>query len=216
MNMETFKYPSTKHFEWSCHVTTDDKIQLDLSRLLGQDVIVTEKMDGENTNLYRSHFHARSLDSNNHPSRNWVKGSWAAIRHEIPEGWRICGENLYAKHSIHYTNLSTYFEVFSIWDENNVCLSWDKTKEWCNLLGLTTVPVLFEGSLDEYNLDWIKTALPNTLDLTKQEGYVVRLYNEFAFEDFDKCVVKWVRPNHVTTSKHWSTQPIIKNLLIEK
>lgn len=214
--METFKYPRTLHASWSEHISDDDKIQLDLSRLIGQDVVITEKRDGENSSLYRSHFHTRSLDSNNHPSRNWVKGLWGNIRHEIPEGWRICGENLYAKHSIFYADLPSYFEVFSIWDENNVCLSWDKTKEWCNLLGLTTVPVLFEGSLNEYNLNWIKTVLPTTLDLTKQEGYVVRLYDEFTFDDFDLCVVKWVRPNHVQTSKHWASQPITKNLLFEK
>lgn len=208
--METFKYPRTLHISWSGHISDDDKIQLDLSRLIGHDVVVTEKRDGENSSLYRSHFHARSLNSNNHPSRNWVKGLWGNIRYEIPEGWRICGENLYAKHSIFYDDLPSYFEVFSIWDENNVCLSWDKTKEWCNLLGLTTVPVLFEGSFDE---NWIKTVLPTTLDLTKQEGYVVRLYDEFAFDDFGKCVVKWVRPNHVQTSKHWASQPITKNLL---
>jgi len=211
--METFKYPRTFHVAWSKHISDDDKIQLDLSRLIGQDVIVTEKRDGECTSIYRSHFHARSLDSNNHPSRNWVKGLWGNTRHEIPEGWRICGENLYAKHSIFYDDLTSYFEVFSIWDDRNICLSWDKTKEWCDLLGLTTVPVLSEGSFDE---NWIKTVLLTTLDLTKQEGYVVRLYDEFKFEDFDKCVVKWVRPNHVQTNKHWASQPITKNLLREK
>lgn len=214
--METFKYPRTFHVDWSEHIASDDKIQYDLSRLIGQDVVILEKRDGENCNMYQSYIHARSLDSNNHPSRNWVKGLWGDIRHEIPEGWRICGENLYAKHSIHYTDLLTWFEVFSIWDENNICLSWDRTVEWCNLLGLKTVPILFEGSLDEYNFNWVKNILPTTLDLTKQEGYVIRLYDEFTFADFDKCVVKWVRPNHIQTNKHWSTQPIIKNLLLEK
>lgn len=213
MNTEIFKYPRTRHVSWSEHISNDDKIQHDLSRLIGQDVVVLEKRDGQNYSLYRNYNHARSLESTNHPSMNWVKGLWGDIRYEIPEGWRICGENLYAKHSIHYIDLFTYFEVFSIWDENNVCLSWDKTKEWCNLLGLMTVPVLFEGSLDEYNFDWTKNVLSTTLDLTKQEGYVIRLYDEFAFEDFDKCVVKWVRANHVQTNKHWSTQPIIKNSL---
>lgn len=36
-------------------------------------VVITEKMDGENTTLYRDGLHARSLDSRHHPSRNWVK-----------------------------------------------------------------------------------------------------------------------------------------------
>lgn len=50
------------------------------------------------------------------PSRDWIKALHGQIAHEIPEGWRLCGENLYARHSIAYDALPSYFTLFSIWD----------------------------------------------------------------------------------------------------
>ena len=202
-----YKYPRTKHFEFSEGVSSDDKIIYDLSRFIGQEIICSEKRDGENSSMTQDYCYARSLDSNNHPSRNWLKGLWGKIRYEIPYNWRICGENLYAKHSIGYDDLDTYFEVFNIWTDSNVCLSWDDTVEWCQLLGLKTVPVLYRGIFD---IDVLKNIKLNT---DKQEGFVVRIADSFKYTDFGNCVAKWVRAGHVQTDAHWSTQEIIKNNL---
>lgn len=106
------KYPRTYHLPWSCSISNDDRILHDLSCFQNRRVIVTEKMDGENTTMYRDHIHARSVDSRNHPSRNWVKNLWGRLSHDIPSGWRICGENLFATHSISYSNLQSYFLDF--------------------------------------------------------------------------------------------------------
>ena len=160
-----------------------------------------------NCTMMKDYCYARSLDSNNHPSRNWLKGLWGNIRYDIPENWRICGENLYAKHSIGYNDLDTYFEVFNIWNESNVCLSWDDTVEWCELLGLKTVPVLYRGVFD---IDILKNIKLNT---NKQEGFVVRLSKSFRYGEFNSCVAKWVRAGHVQTDEHWSSQEIVKNKL---
>jgi len=43
------------------------------NRLIGREVVVTEKMDGENTTMYCDNIHARSIDGRHHPSRDWVK-----------------------------------------------------------------------------------------------------------------------------------------------
>ena len=134
------------------YITTDDKkwSPEDISPAFsGQEVVVMEKMDGENTNIYPDHFHARSIQSKDHPSRHWVKSLWVQIRKDIPDGWRICGENVFAEHSIHYKRLSTYFYVFGIWDQNNWCLTWDDTIDVCENLGLQTVPVLWIGIWNE-------------------------------------------------------------------
>ena len=203
------KYPRTYHLPWSPGATSDDKIQNDLSSFEGKNIILSEKMDGENTTMETVKYHARSEDSNNHPSRNWCKGLWGSIKHEIPADWRICGENLYAKHSIFYDKLPSYFMMFSVWNENNTCLSWDETIEYSQLLGLEPVPVLFRGKFDE---NMIRN-FHKTLDLEKQEGFVMRLSEPFEHEDFSTSVVKWVREKHVTTSEHWTNQPMIKNLL---
>ena len=101
--METrIKYPRTYHAPWSQGATNDDKIHKTMDHFLGKRVIVTEKMDGESCSFYNDYIHARSLDSVNHYTRNWVKQFHANnIMGNIP-GLRICGENLYAVHSIKY------------------------------------------------------------------------------------------------------------------
>ena len=119
------KYPRTYHLPWSPGMNRDDRMMENVSIFESQEVMICEKLDGENTTWYRDYMHARSINSDNHPSRNWVKNLWAQKGYEIPEGWRVCGENMFAKHAIHYTKekgnaLSTYFYMFSIWDERNV------------------------------------------------------------------------------------------------
>jgi hypothetical protein len=147
--MNYYKYPRTSHLPWSPGVGSDDLVLPLLGAFSGKNVIVTEKMDGENTSLYRGHIHARSMDSRNHPSRNWLKRWHANMAHDIPEGWRICGENLYARHSIAYDDLLSYFYAFSIWDSENTCLSWEGTQEWADILNLTLPEVIYQGIWDE-------------------------------------------------------------------
>jgi hypothetical protein len=204
-----YKYPRTPHMPWSPGATSDDKRLADMAHFVGKLVVGTEKMDGENTTLYNNYYHARSLDSKNHPSRNWVKGLWGSIRHNIPDGWRICGENMYAQHSITYENLESYFYVFSIWDENNNCLAWDETVAYAEMLGLKTVPVVFTGYYDE------KVVMEYTdgIDLNMSEGIVLRMADGFCYDDFDKNVAKWVREGHVQTSEHWMLKPVVPNKL---
>jgi hypothetical protein len=196
------KYPRTPHLSWSESISEDDTIGEDI--FLGTTVVITEKLDGENTSLYNDYYHAHSINSGSHPSRDYVKGLWGSIKDQIPKDFRICGENMFAKHSLHYTNLESYFLVFSIWD-GDVCLSWKDTVDYCKLLNLVTVPVLYEGLYD-------KNKLP-TIDPLKQEGYVIRSSNSFEYDDFVNNVRKYVRKGHVQTDEHWLNKPIEKNLL---
>jgi hypothetical protein len=205
--MNKFKYPRSFHLPFSEGCSSDDKKLLSIEHFIGKEIVMSQKMDGENSTLMKECIYARSLDSVDHPSQHWLKGFWSTFNYNIPEDWRICGENLYAKHSIPYTNLITYFEVFSIWNENNICLSWDDTEDWCKLLGLTTVPVIWRGIFDENFLRNYK------FDTEKQEGYVIRLVDNFSYDDFDISLAKFVRSNHVTSSKHWKQEKVIPNTL---
>jgi len=204
-----FKYLRTMHLPWSPGTTSDDKIMHDITPLLGKTVVITEKMDGENTNMYSDRIHARSIDSKDHDSRHWVKGLWGSIKNEIPDGWRICGENLYAKHSLYYEELPTYFMVFSIWNERNECLSWNDTVDVCRMLNLAVVPVIGVMTFDEKYL----RELASKLDINKTEGYVVRNIDSFGYDEFGDNVAKWVRAKHVTTDEHWMFQQIVPNKL---
>lgn len=206
------KYPRTHHLPWSQGVNDDDRVIDNLDAFRGKRVIVTVKMDGENTSMYNDYIHARSIDGRSHPSRDWVKQFWSGISADIPEGWRVCGENLYAKHSIHYTDLTTYFMGFSIWDDRNTCLSWDDTIEYFNVLGVTPVPVLYDGIFDE---DTIKR-LWTEKNWEQCEGYVVRVAEAFNYSEFRFKAAKFVRKGHVQTVKHWMYGQLVEKNLLKK
>lgn len=205
------KYPRTHHVPWSPGINDDDRVHPDMACFVGQRVIATLKMDGENTSLYRNGLHARSVDSGSHPSRNWLKSFHARICGDIPEGWRVCGENLFARHSIRYSSLPSFFMGFSIWTDRNECLSWDATLEWFELLGIQPVPVLFDGMYDERTL--LKLHRP-VVDGQEQEGWVLRLADGFSYGAFRTAMAKFVRAGHVQTTKHWMHgQPVVPNQL---
>jgi hypothetical protein len=206
------KYPRTYHLMWS-NLLKDDRMLKDHYHFKGRRVIVTLKMDGENTTMYNDYIHARSLNSGAHESRNWVKGLWAQISYMIDENMRLCGENLYAVHSVKYNNLKSYFNLFSLWIDNT-CLSWDETVEYAGILGLETVPVIYDGIFDEKA---IKEAFKPYEK--ENEGYVVRLADEFTYGNFRKSVAKYVRPEFRqmlnNSHGHWISKKIEKNELIK-
>lgn len=203
------KYPRTVHLPWSPGFSSDD-IHLDSTQNFhGKEVIITEKMDGENTTMYSDYIHARSIDGRHHPSRDWVKKLQAQLAPDLPKDWRFCGENMYAEHSIAYQNLESYFYLFAIFDAENTCLSWDEISEWAELLGVPTPKLLYRGL---WNEDLVRAI---QIQDKLCEGYVVRLAQAFSFSDFARSTAKWVRKGHVQTDTHWMHTSIRKNKLKE-
>jgi hypothetical protein len=205
------KYPRTYHLPWSNLLKNDRMLEND-EHFIGKNVIVTLKMDGENTTMYNDYIHARSLDSQSHETRNWVKGVWSKINYMLDDNMRICGENLFAVHSVKYENLKSYFMMFSIWIDNK-CLSWNETIEYAQIIGLETVPVIYNGI---YNKEKIIEAFA---PYEKQnEGYVVRIADEFNYIDFRRSIAKFVRPEFrqaVNNSHgHWISKKVEVNKLI--
>lgn len=172
----------------------------DFERLLAlPEFVVTEKMDGGNLTMMRDDFYARSTDSKSQPWDSPAKGLWATIAHDIPEGWRVSGESLYARRSVGYESLPAFFLVFGIWDADNTLLDWDATEEYAELLGLHTVPVVYRGSDAAEALSaWAKGQ-----DTSGSEGFVVRSAGRIPATQFTKLVAKWVREDHVQTSDDW-------------
>ncbi|WP_181787128.1 RNA ligase family protein, partial [Streptomyces phytophilus] len=197
-------YPRTPHLPWSPGAASDDIRAGELSGLRGREVVVTEKLDGENTTLYADGLHARSLDSAHHPSRAWVKGLQGRIGGEIPRGRRVCGENVFARHSIAYEDLESRFYGFSVWDGDR-CLDWDRSVRFLRRLGVPVPPVLWRGVFDERVLRGLR------LDTLRQEGYVVRTVEGFGLAEFGKRVAKWVRRGHVQTGTHWMHTAVVEN-----
>lgn len=204
------KYPRTYHLPWSDGLNEDDRVLESIEHFRNKRIIVTKKMDGENTTMYSDYIHARSIDGRSHKSRDWVKQFWSTIAHDIPEQWRIVGENLFAEHSIHYDDLESYFYGFQIWNDKNVCLSWEETLDWFKLFGIIPVEILYDGLFNES----VIKLLGKDLVWEKDEGYVIRLAEEFSYSDFRKSVAKYVRKNHIQTVKHWMYgQEVIPNKL---
>jgi len=211
------KYNRTFHLPYSPGMNRDDRMMTDTNIFRGKKIMICEKLDGENTSCYTDRITARSLETSNHPSRNWVKNLWAQFSYNIPIGWRVCGENMYAKHAIHYSKkngnaLDTFFYMFSIWDDKNMCLSWDETVEWAELLELTLVPVYYYGVYDIDIITKLNKKMEASPDIV--EGYVIRLAREYHYSEFRNVCGKYVRKNHVQNNHgHWTTQKIIKNEL---
>jgi hypothetical protein len=211
------KFPRIAHCPWSENISGDDKLHPNMSIFEGQNVAATIKMDGECTTIAPDYIHTRSLDYHHHDSRTWMKQFWSITRNDIPEGYQISGENLFAKHSIHYHHLKSFFYVYTIINEEDIILSWDFTKQWCDILGLTPVTEFFRGVFSRHG---IHVAFDDYCRQSKDliEGYVIRLSKEISLSELDKnrcfrSYCKWVRKYHVTTDKHWMSQPIIPNEL---
>lgn len=192
------KYPRTFHLPDSPGATADDKVQHDLSWLDGE-LVVTEKLDGGNLTFTRDAMYARSVDSGTQPWDRPAKALWAMTAYRIPDGWRVCGESMWARRSIAYPDLPGIFIVFGIWDETDTLLGWDDTVEWACRLELPTVPVLYRGaSLSEARGAWRARRDPET-----SEGFVVRVAGRISAADFSTRLVKWVRCDHIRTTAAW-------------
>ena len=221
---ETFKYPRTAHLDWSLSLMNDDRRIPSYEGLMGKEVVVTEKYDGENTSMYADVSHARSMDSRHHVSRDWAKMFHGQIKHLFREAavllWgdgdredelRAVVENTYAKHSIWYRRetgnaLPSFCMGLSVWDRNQ-CLSWDETLMVFELLGILPARVLYRGKWDE---EWLREEAKRQ-DPTLIEGYVVRVTDRIPFERWFMPAGKYVRAKHVNTSTHWMTADVVPN-----
>jgi len=224
-----FKYPRTHHLPCSLGYTSDDKVLKSTKIFENQNVVMSEKIDGESSTIYSDGYcHARSMDSKHHASRSWLKGLASQLTNQIPKGYRVCGENVFAFHSIFYLDLPSYFLVFGVYDNNNVCLSWEDTVEFCQILDLHTVPVIYEGIWDEelikskwtgkgayptFETQVDNPEFPKDFNPCTAEGYVVRRADVFKYDDFEDSVAKMVRKNHVQTDEHWLDKPVFPNRL---
>ncbi|MBE7636447.1 hypothetical protein GUA87_06285 [Sneathiella sp. P13V-1] len=205
------KYGRTFHLPSSPGATNDDKIMNDLSDLsAAPEVIATEKMDGENTTIFSKGCHPRSLDARYHPSRDWMKAFAAGISPMLSSDERIIGEYLFARHSIGYSSLPSYFMGFA-WVLGDEVQSWDDTQARFQELGICSVPVLFRGKFSDRLVD----GLVSKMDFSSQEGFVIRTVSSFAEKFMPTKLGKYVRPGHVQSETHWMNAELVKNSLVK-
>ncbi len=204
------KYGRTFHLPQSPGTTSDDKIMSSVDALVSADeVVFTEKMDGENTTIHSHGCHPRSIDARYHPSRDWMKAFAAGISPQLAEDERIVGEYLFARHSIAYSALPNYFLGFA-WIKAKRVQSWDATLSRFLELGITAVPELYRG---RFSAKVVADVIAD-LNLDTQEGFVVRTTAAFNEEDMPTHLAKYVREGHVQSETHWMNAELVKNRLL--
>lgn len=215
------KYPRSFHLPWSPGGTSDDKRLHDVSRLVGVELVVTEKADGSNLTYTRTSVFSRSHSGPpGHPSFDLAKATHGRIAHMISEGISVFCEYCYAVHSIAYQSLPEYSLVFGVRDDlAGLWWDWDMVAAQAADLGLPTVPVVFRGTVtSEAELQTLTERLarePSALG-GQREGVVVRPASGFADADFSKSLGKWVRKDHVQTDEHWMHQAITPQKLLPR
>ena len=205
VTMETTKYPRTYHFPFSPGTTSDDRINADWQAILTNELVITEKLDGENTCIKTDGVYARSHAA---PTRNpWARNMWTIwenVKNNLGD-LHIFGENLYATHSIEYTNMESHFYIFGMRD-GDTWLPWDDVVFYAQVLDLPTVPVIGRGIFTEKE---IKTLINTVFTEGGKlgggcEGIVCRTAQGFDNALFSDSVLKYVRQNHVKTDEHWT------------
>lgn len=202
------KYNRTYHLPFSQSKTSDDKISRNIDSLLGVDIVITEKLDGENTGMIDNGVYARShaAFTTSPWSREVRQLHDMKVRGNLGEGVFLFGENLEGIHSIEYTNLKSYFYIFGVRD-NNIWIPWQSVEEYSYLLDIPTVPVLFRGKVESEKE--LKALVEKLVSETSKlggeiEGIVIRNSGMFHNDYFKDNVMKWVRKDHVTTTNHWT------------
>lgn len=210
--MENTKYNRSYHFPFSPGTTSDDRISKDYDFLENKEIVITEKLDGQNDCMTRVNLFARSHSvPTEHP---WDRAIWdihSRVKEMIGEDEYVFGENMYAIHSLEYKALESYYYLFGV-RVRGEWLSWDDLCEYAYCLELPTVPLLYRGKTDDIKslvLDLVKE--PSRLDAydinngkPMMEGVVVRNSSSFIDDEFSKNLLKWVRKDHVQSDEHWT------------
>ncbi len=204
----TAKYPSTPYWPWSPALGRADDIHRNPGRFVGEDVVVTEKLDGGNTLLHAGQVYARSVST---PSDS----PWLAMvkKHHA---WKVkepdvflYGEDLYGVHSITYGPVAEQrtFYAFALRGGDGVFASFPEVEAYGKLRDIPVAPVLFRGHFG--SVADIRAFMEEAHDEPsalggEREGVVMRLSRRFPAEEFPGNVCKSVRVGHVQTDEHWT------------
>lgn len=191
---------------------------VEVSRLMGGNVVLLEKLDGANVgiirhkNEFRLQKRGSLVDASEHFQFNFFK-AWTQLNYDklmqIPQDTILYGELMICKHTIFYDKLPDYFIPFAWLNRSTeTYYHYDDMSELCNKLGLTPAPEIARGHFRTIDLfDMIPN--PSNFGSTTAEGLVVWNYKKglrgkIVREQFQKSM------DH---TGHWERQPVVKNLL---
>ena len=153
---ESRKYGRTLHAPISLGTTSDDRFMpKGYLKAFAQmeDLVLTEKLDGQNNCFNKYGVFARSHTSPSiHPWDKPLRERWQLLKNDFND-LEIFGENMYAIHSIAYRKLESYFYVFAV-REKDQWLSWEEVKFYAEIFDFPTVPeIKIKKKLKDYFVD---------------------------------------------------------------
>lgn len=139
---ESRKYCRSLHAQISLGTTSDDRFMPKgyvKSFAEKEDLVLTEKLDGQNNCFNKNGVFARSHTAPTvHPWDKPMRERWELIKNDLND-LEIFGENMYGIHSIAYNNLESFFYVFAV-REGDRWLSWEEVKFYAAMLDFPVVP----------------------------------------------------------------------------
>lgn len=220
-----FRFPHTAHLLWlgdGC--PRDDKVLSlsDAGRLVADDVIVEEKLDGANLGFSVSpNGHLRVQNRGQYVTAPfigqfsrlaaWIEMHESTLVEVLGSNLILFGEWCAARHSLDYKYLPDWFIAFDVYD-TSVGKFWSTTRR--NQLALeasvAVVPLLFQGKA---NLEFLKSFLTQESSRFRGgalEGIVIRKESS----DWLEARAKLVQPDFTQNIvDHWSRRGIEWNRL---
>lgn len=210
MNSSPGKYPRTPYLDISPSGAAD-RPTTPIANFAGRPIVITEKLDGSNVLLHNGSARPRSTTAQGRaPWLAMVRKHTAWRTIALPD-LHLYGEDIYGVHSIRYEPMpeNRTFYLFAARRGPN-WLSWLQVQQHARNISATTVPVLFNGRIDDPRqlAQTVRelAASPSAIG-PQREGIVIRVADAFTDAEFHHSVAKYVRPNHVQPDEqHWSTR----------
>lgn len=232
------KYPRTPHL-FGSKGTDDDKHlgEQESGRILADEsLIVEEKIDGTNVGIHfsdsgelvlqcRGHLITEGMHPQYDLFKQWATVKRPALEAQLQQQFILFGEWVYARHSIHYRQLTHYFFEFDIYDKDQEAfLDLERRMALLEETGIQTVPVVHKGTVDREDLEDLIG--PSRFDshfenpLTgRPDNLMEGLYVRTEKDGIVTQRAKFVRPEFiekVNQSTHWQHQPMVPNLLADE
>ena len=201
------KYPRTPYWPWSPAIGRDEYVHGNPDRFVGEDVVVTEKLDGGNTLLHAGKVYARSVSAPSEAKWMAMVKKHHAWKVKEPGVW-LYGEDIYGVHSIEYEPVAEQatFHAFALRRGDGAFAAFAEVETYARRRDIPVVPVLFKGRFE--SVADIRAFMaraheqPSSLG-GDREGLVMRLARGFPAAEFQDGVCKSVRQGHVQTDEHW-------------
>lgn len=159
---QIIKYPRTQHIFGSRLQDGDEDLEaVPFEALLGQYLVVEEKLDGANSGISFDNDGNLMLQSRGHYLdlsnicrrerhfnllKTWANRHLDQLFDILENRYIMYGEWMYCKHTVFYDQLSHYFHEFDIYDkQTKIFLSTEERRKKIGKAPIISVPVIWEG-----------------------------------------------------------------------